>query len=699
MGNDFYLTMSRALSAMLLLLGVLCAVSAVDPDKGNPNLGPDMARTMYAEWKQQSAAHLQDVHDQISTGQWPQMDGTEKTADPAIQSTGDRVSDASGPLQCLPVQRYRSRYLEGAPDRDIAVCKMIIYTAHAAPHLDPFTDEELFHCGHCALRGGMSVTAEYYFKKASSRSPDSASAAVNYGIALHFRGNVAGAIAEYQRSLKLDPGNEAGAKNLAWASLVQGDDAGMSRDLFLKTYERAWARLVVYLSGKVVPTKFLHEQVFGPIGIKPKSNQPRTAVSTPKILGTPWTVELHQVPGDPTVSRMFVREPQQAVQAANTNVMDTPQGYKDQMLVLETGGTASAESTLLPKNLSAPASWHTINIYEFGLNRDLCMDPQMSSEPLQKESNLALLLSQGIKQEKIGRVGRRFLATVKRALTGLMDKTHIPSAILEWSGAAPIGTSSLAHPKIATMSLSLATLNRLNHSHYLDPPFPGMSLATIGMMNHVQMCMEEAFQSGVQGDVLEAGVWRGGQTILMKAVLEAFGDNNRSVWLLDTFSGIPEPHNPSEATDDETLAWQPGQYQASLDAVKANFARFDLLDDRVHFIPGAFHQTLPTFNPPKLALLRLDADTYEATADLLKHLYHHVEDGGYIIIDDFHLNGARRAVLEYRAQHNILDTIIPVPEDYVFSCGQHVEHEYHSWPKKIPQGAYWKKGGFRSHVQ
>merc|ERR1711865_836405 len=74
-------------------------------------------------------------------------------------------------------------------------------------------------------------------------------------------------------------------------------------------------------------------------------------------------------------------------------------------------------------------------------------------------------------------------------------------------------------------------------------------------------------------------------------------------------------------------------------------------------------------------------------------------DGGYIIIDDFHLNGARRAVLEYRAQHNILDTIIPVPEDYVFSCGQHVEHEYHSWPKKIPQGAYWKKGGFRSHIQ
>ena len=65
--------------------------------------------------------------------------------------------------------------------------------------------------------------------------------------------------------------------------------------------------------------------------------------------------------------------------------------------------------------------------------------------------------------------------------------------------------------------------------------------------------MEEAFQSGVQGDLLEAGVWRGGQTVLMKAVLEAFGDETRSVWLLDSFNGIPKPRNPSDASDDETL--------------------------------------------------------------------------------------------------------------------------------------------------
>lgn len=191
--------------------------------------------------------------------------------------------------------------------------------------------------------------------------------------------------------------------------------------------------------------------------------------------------------------------------------------------------------------------------------------------------------------------------------------------------------------------------------------------------------------------MLEAGVWRGGQTILMRAVLEAAGDKNRSVYLLDTFSGIPQPQNPQESGEDETLEWQPGQYQASLQSVMANFARFDLLDDRVKFVEGAFHETLPTFKAPSLAILRLDADTYEATVILLDHLYRHVSVGGYIIVDDFHLNGARRAVLEFRQRHGITSTLLPVPEDYVFTCGQHNKDTFHTWPKKMPQGAFWKK--------
>lgn len=434
-----------------------------------------------------------------------------------------------------------------------------------------------------------------------------------------------------------------------------------------------------------MPTSFIQEQIFSPIGVRPHSDQLRTAVTTPEILGHTWTLELQRSTTS-EMAQLFVRAP--AVYATGDSGSTAPD-----MLTLQTSSHESQDA-VLPSNLSAPASWHTINIYEFGLNRDLCLDPRMASAPPSHESNMALL-HQGTKSTQIDRVGRRFLATVKRALTGLMDNEHPPQRIMDWSGAAAAGTSSLANPHIAAMSLSLATLNRLNHSHYLDPPFPGLTLGTIAMLNHMQVCMEEAIQSGVQGDLLEAGVWRGGQTVLMRAVLEAIGDQNRSVWVLDSFSGIPKPsETTSDAGKDETLDWQPGQYQASLESVKANFARFDLLDDRVHFLQGNFRDTLPGFQPPKLAVLRLDADTYEATVQLLDHLYHNLADGGYVIIDDFHLNGARRAVLEFRARHNINDAILPVPEDYVFACGQHHSDYFHTWPKKIPQGAYWKKGGF-----
>ncbi len=46
---------------------------------------------------------------------------------------------------------------------------------------------------------------------------------------------------------------------------------------------------------------------------------------------------------------------------------------------------------------------------------------------------------------------------------------------------------------------------------------------------------------GVPGDLIETGVWRGGATILMRVVLKAFGDTERTVWVADSFKGLPKP--------------------------------------------------------------------------------------------------------------------------------------------------------------
>jgi effector-binding domain-containing protein len=49
----------------------------------------------------------------------------------------------------------------------------------------------------------------------------------------------------------------------------------------------------------------------------------------------------------------------------------------------------------------------------------------------------------------------------------------------------------------------------------------------------------------------------------------------------------------------------------------------------------------------KIAFLRLDGDLYESTEVCLRYLAHKVSKGGYIVIDDYHLLGAKLATDEY----------------------------------------------------
>ena len=82
-----------------------------------------------------------------------------------------------------------------------------------------------------------------------------------------------------------------------------------------------------------------------------------------------------------------------------------------------------------------------------------------------------------------------------------------------------------------------------------------------------------------------------------------------------------------------------------------------------------------------------------ASSSPLDDRYERVSPGGIVIIDDFHLNGARRAVHRFREQHAITSPILPVAENYVFACRQGPKYgvPWHIYPDKIPQGAFWRK--------
>jgi len=180
-------------------------------------------------------------------------------------------------------------------------------------------------------------------------------------------------------------------------------------------------------------------------------------------------------------------------------------------------------------------------------------------------------------------------------------------------------------------------------------------------LDNIQFCITDVLKRKIPGDVIECGAWRGGATILMRAVLRAHRDTEKSVWVADSFEGLPGPRSGLDFGLDQ------GEMAASLEEVQENFARYGLLDERVRFLKGHFNKTLPTAPIAKLSVLRADGDFYDSQMDVLNNLYPKLSIGGYAIIDDyFEIAGCRRAIDEYRKAHNITEEIRPIDTEGIY---------------------------------
>jgi O-methyltransferase len=170
-------------------------------------------------------------------------------------------------------------------------------------------------------------------------------------------------------------------------------------------------------------------------------------------------------------------------------------------------------------------------------------------------------------------------------------------------------------------------------------------------------CLDTIRRDKVPGDLAETGAWRGGACILMRGFLEAWGITDKTVWVADSFEGLPKPSMPQDSGYDFSAERVP-ILSVSLDEVQENFRRYGLLDSQVRFLKGWFRDTLGTAPIHELALLRLDGDLYESTMDALDALYHKVVSGGFVIVDDYgDFEPCRRAVDEFRERNAITDPI------------------------------------------
>ena len=186
-----------------------------------------------------------------------------------------------------------------------------------------------------------------------------------------------------------------------------------------------------------------------------------------------------------------------------------------------------------------------------------------------------------------------------------------------------------------------------------DWPPTAETMIGAARLDNVARCCVTALLDGVPGDLIETGVWRGGTTILMRATLQALGDEDRTVWVADSFEGLPVPDARYPA--DDGLDWSHVQVlKVDAEAVRANFARYGLLDDRVQLLEGWFADTLPDAPIETLSVLRLDGDLYGSTMDALVALEPKVSPGGFVIVDDYGgWEPCRAAVQDYRAQCGI----------------------------------------------
>lgn len=186
----------------------------------------------------------------------------------------------------------------------------------------------------------------------------------------------------------------------------------------------------------------------------------------------------------------------------------------------------------------------------------------------------------------------------------------------------------------------------------LGRDWPSVAHSMIGRqrMDNLRFCVTEVLRKKVPGDLIETGVWRGGACILMRGILEAWGDKTRKVWVADSFAGLPPPNPADYPADAGDKHHTVDMLAVSLDQVKANFATYGLLDDQVGFLKGWFKDTLPEAPIKRLAVVRLDGDMYESTMDGFRNLYHKLSAGGYLIVDDYHaVPGCKAAVHDFIA--------------------------------------------------
>lgn len=220
-------------------------------------------------------------------------------------------------------------------------------------------------------------------------------------------------------------------------------------------------------------------------------------------------------------------------------------------------------------------------------------------------------------------------------------------------------------PKLGRGKVSTRTLDKRSRESGEDWTYLGSTMVGSKRLMNVEDLVGRVLQEGVPGDYIETGVWRGGASVFARGVIRSFEGQGgtRKSYVCDSFQGLPpaSPEFSKMATGES--GWDHTHYlEVSEELVMEDFAAYSLLDNNVIFVKGFFSDTMPPLSNmiEKLAVMRLDGDMYQSTADVLYNMYGKLSTGGYVIIDDWFGFPAKKACEDFLKVHNLHPTIVPI---------------------------------------
>jgi len=180
--------------------------------------------------------------------------------------------------------------------------------------------------------------------------------------------------------------------------------------------------------------------------------------------------------------------------------------------------------------------------------------------------------------------------------------------------------------------------------------------------------IKEISINNVEGDIVFIGVYKGGGALYLKSLFEEDGFSN-TCWLLDSFDGFNNQLvSENESTTLENFTTEGKfEFQPSMEVVRSLFKKYDC-DHNLEIVEGFIENSLQGINLSKIAFLHLDIDTFSSTTFALEQLYSKISTGGWVIIDDYHVNlyQCREAVEKFRKTNNISNEMVTIGR---YPCG------------------------------